>query len=42
MEPKQESYQGPEEDNFAGWNCLLTILGINLMMFIIATYLTGC
>ena len=33
-----EDYEGPEEDNLSGWNCLLTVLGINLMMFFIVTY----
>ena len=42
MEKENEVYTGPTRDNFAGWNCLLTILGINLLMFIMATYLSQC
>lgn len=32
----------PDIDNFAGWNCLLTILGVNLLMFILATFVSRC
>ncbi len=42
METEDRTYKGPSEDNYAGWNCLLTILGVNLMMFILATYMAQC
>ena len=42
MESERKTYSGPDTDNYAGWNCLLTILGINLLMFILATYMAKC
>lgn len=42
MESEKKTYSGPDSDNYAGWNCLLTILGINLLMFILATYMAKC
>ena len=42
MESESNPYEGPEPDELSGWNCLLTILGINLLMFILATYMAQC
>ena len=42
MEKENEALTKTTREDFAGWNCLLTILGFNLVLFIIATYFSQC
>ena len=42
MDQESNSFPKVTRENFAGWNCLLTILGLNLILFIMATYVAKC